>query len=298
MKVWLGIDVGKTNLRLGVFDATLRLLERWSVPSGNPQTAGEALHANLLELSRRYTVETAGISLFGPLQTDPKATDYGAIPESSDALWNGVNLPLLVAETLRRPVYFDYDVSAGALGEAVLGAGRDTKTFVYLSVGTGIGGVFFRDTLHPGYAPQLGHMYLPREPDDLTFPGTCRFHGACLQGLASGRALAQRWGMPPEDLPPEHPAWDLEARYLARACANLVYTFAPQRILLGSSVSSAPDLIARINSYLPLLLNGFLDPELRSVYAAQAVVAKAAFTPDSSLLGAALLARNRAGLVL
>jgi fructokinase len=138
-------------------------------------------------------------------------------------------------------------------------------------------------------------MYLPREAED-AFSGSCRFHGGCLQGLASGKALAERWGMAAEALPPTHPAWDLEARYLARACANLIYSFAPERIVLGSSVGSAPQLVERINAYLSEMLNGFLEPGLRDRFSHEPPVVRAALMPESSLIGAALMATGKGGL--
>ena len=246
----------------------------------------------LRSLGERYLIAAVGVSTFGPLDTDPTSARYGAIWESSDAAWSGVNLPALLAGATGKPVFFDYDVNAGALAEWKAGVARGAGRFVYLSVGTGVGGVVFQDGLRAGYAPQLGHTYVPRESDDTTFAGSCRFHGDCLQGLASGRAIEERWGVRGEDLPAEHRAWDLEARYLSRACANLVYTFSPERIVVGSSVGAVENLTARVNERLMPLLNGFLEPELRVLYAREPPVVRAGLSPDSSLVGAAILARD------
>jgi fructokinase len=297
MQVYLGVDVGKTAVRVGVFTPDLTLLKRWFVASADVPAALEALRSHLLSLHRRYTIQGVGVSIFGPLQVNPNRADYGAVIESSEAAWSDINVPALVCDTLGQRVFFDYDVNTGALAEAMSGAGKGAASFVYLSVGTGIGGVLFRDSLKPGYAPQLGHMYLPRESDDLEFPGSCRFHGACLQGLASGRAIAMRWSQAAEELDSEHSAWDLEARYLARACTNLIYMFSPENVVIGSSVSCVPGLIDRVNRYMPIFLKDFLEPELRSRFASQASVIRAALTPDSSLVGAAILAKERAGLL-
>ena len=298
MDVLVGIDVGKTNLRVGVFRPDLTLVERWAVASGDMATALASLREHLVRLQGRYRIEAAGVGVFGPLEVDPAQRAYGAVLESSDPAWSEVNVPRLVHSSLRCPIFFDFDVNAGALAEATMGAGVGVRNFVYLSVGTGVGGVHFRERLIAGYAPQLGHMYLPQEPDDLGFAGSCRFHGGCLQGLASGKAMALRWGRPAEELAADHPAWDLEARYLARACANLVYSFAPERIVLGSSVGSVANLSARVGALLQALLRGFLEPELRTRYAARAPVVPAALAEASSLVGAALLARDQAGLRL
>ncbi len=293
--VLIAVDAGKTNLRVAVFTRELEFLSRWSTPAFDAADAVVRLQERLQLLARQHTLGAVGLSTFGPLVTLPGA-HYGAIHQSSAAEWSGVNLPASIALAVGGPVFFDYDVNAGALAESRLGAGAGLERFVYLSIGTGIGAVLFGRTLHPGYAPQVGHIALPREPDDLAFVGSCRFHRDCLQGLASGSAIAARWGVPAEELDATHPAWDLEARYLARACANLVYTFAPQRILLASSVALAPGLVTACNGYLRSYLNGFLDPATEACYAAQPPVERAQRTPNSSLLGAALLAAGHLGL--
>ena len=298
MQVHLGIDVGKTNLRVGVFSPELQLIDRWSVPTDDVPLAQIALTDWLFAMPPRYRVLSAGISIFGPLQVDPSKPAYGAVIESSEPAWSGVNIPAQVAEILDQEVYFDFDVSAGALAEATLGSGKGKSTFVYLSVGTGIGAVYFRGSHRPGYAPQIGHMYIPHEADDLEFEGSCRFHGACLQGLASGKALAQRWGAPAEQLGENDPAWDLEARYIARACTNLIYSFSPETVVLGSSVGSSPNLVSKVNGHLPLMLNNFLEPQLRTLYQEQPPVTSAMLKRDSSLIGAAILGSQSVGLRL
>ena len=298
MQVHLGIDVGKTNLRVGVFDSDSQLIDRWSVSTTDVPLAQCALEEKLLELRDAYEIRSTGISIFGPLQVDPSKPDYGAVIESSEPAWSGVNIPAQVAEALDHEVYFDFDVSAGALAEATIGSGKGKSAFVYLSVGTGVGAVYFRGSLRPGYAPQIGHMYIPREADDLDFAGNCRFHGACLQGLASGKAMAQRWGVPAEQLSGNHPAWDLEARYIARACTNLIYTFSPEAIVLGSSVGSTPNLLSSVNRHVRSMINNFIEPELRYLYAQRKPVLRATLGTECSLVGAAILARDKAGLSL
>lgn len=297
MQVFLGIDVGKTGLRAGVFDTDTKLIARWVYPAAKVDRALAALELKLLELRRAYDVAAAGVCIFGPLQVNPARPAYGSLIGSSEPAWSGVNVPQIVCRALAREVWFDFDVNAGALAEATLGNGKGLSRFVYLSVGTGVGAVAYVDAHRPGYAPQIGHVYVPREPDDALFAGSCRFHGACLQGLASGRALAARWGLPAEMLPPGHAAWDLEARYLARACANLIYCFAPEAILLGSSVGSAPALsIPDVNRYAMALLNDFIEPELRERYSGEPAVVRSAFGPDCSLIGAAVMASREQGL--
>ena len=83
------------------------------------------------------------------------------------------------------------------------------------------------------------------------------------KGLASGPAIEKRWGIRGEDLPSGHPAWELEAHYLALAVANWSCMFSPQRIILGGGVMQRLELLPRIQMKTVELLNGYLDmPEI------------------------------------
>ena len=128
------------------------------------------------------------------------------------------------------PVAFDTDVNAAALAEARWGAAHDLKAsglenILYITVGTGIGGGALVDgsPLHGLIHPEMGHIRIPHNRDEDPFPGACRFHGDCFEGLASGLAMELRWGVNAERLEADHPAWRLEAHYLAVGLANLVH---------------------------------------------------------------------------
>ena len=292
--VLIGVDAGKTTLRVGAFASNFVLLEIERMHAQSPEEAVFSLSACLERFCRTFFVKAVGLSVFGPLITDPQESNYGAIVGSSEPAWCGINLPDLVTSITGRPVFFDFDVNAGALAERRLGAAASSE-FAYLSVGTGIGGVHFRDNAGPGINCQMGHILIPRERDDF-FAGSCRFHADCLQGLASGRALAQRYGVPASDLPEDHPAWDLEARYLARASVNLIYTTATRRIVMGSSIACVPGLVELASRYTEQYLNGFPQTLIGTVTAGNPLVVKGGLTPNSSLYGAAILGAERRGL--
>ncbi len=117
-----------------------------------------------------------------------------------------------------------------------------------------VGGEPVRGVTHP----EIGHAPVRRHADD-DFPGICPVHGDCLEGLASGPAIAARWGQSAESLPPEHKAWALEAHYLALALHNYVCTLSPQRIVIGGGVAQAPGLLALVRRELRELLNGYVQ---------------------------------------
>jgi fructokinase len=114
-------------------------------------------------------------------------------------------------------VAIDTDVNAAAIGESCWGAARGLSDFLYLTVGTGIGGgaVVNGEIVHGLMHPEMGHIRIPHDLTRDPYPGVCPYHRDCLEGLASGPAIEERWGKPGEELPPDHPAWALEAHYLA-----------------------------------------------------------------------------------
>lgn len=285
----VAIDAGKTKFLAGVFTESAKEVERHRI---EVTAAGEtlaALNAYLAGVFTRYPVESIGLSSFGPLETNAGRADFGAILGSSEPQWSGVNLPSLLSSRFRVPVSFDFDVNAGAWAEKCHRVDEQAG-LLYLSLGTGIGGSLHGPGTEP---PQLGHLSVPREHDD-PYPGSCRFHRDCFQGLASGRALADRWGIPAHELPASHEAWDLQARYVARACANLLYSSACTAVRVGSGISQVPGLIERSDRYLREFMNGFPETLWRRIDETPAIQ-RAATAPDSSFIGAALLASKKEG---
>ena len=163
------------------------------------------------------------------------------------------------------PVGFDTDVNGAALGEHLWGAATDVDTLVYLTIGTGIGGGIIVEgrILHGLIHPEVGHIAMPRDPAADPFPGACPFHGDCLEGLAAGPAIGARWNLPATELGPDHPAWDLEAHYLAVAARTLICTLSPQRIVLGGGVMEQLHLFPKVRARTQELLNGYVQsPEI------------------------------------
>jgi fructokinase len=197
-----------------------------------------------------------GIGSFGPVDLHPGSPRFGSItatPKPGFSRAFGV------------PVAFDTDVNAAALGEWRHGAAQHLDTVLYLTVGTGIGGggLVRGELLHGLIHPEMGHVLVPHDRVADPFVGACPFHGDCLEGLASGPAMAARWGVSPDALPADHPAWALEARYLALALHGFVCTISPQRIVVGGGVMEQPYLLPRVRQELGRLLNGYIQaPEL------------------------------------
>jgi fructokinase len=128
-------------------------------------------------------------------------------------------------------------------------------------------------------------------PDD--FAGTCPFHGRCLEGLASGTALAARAGDDPAGLPEDHPVWELQARQLAHGLAAAVLVASPERIVLGGGVMGHPGLLQRVRRELSSTLAGYV-PRSELGAGIDRYVVPPAFD-DAGLVGALFLASEQGG---
>jgi len=205
-------------------------------------------------------LEAVGVASFGPLELRLTNPEYGFIRATPKTGWSHTDIAGHFRRGLRLPIGFDTDVNGAALGEGRAGAARGLSTFVYMTVGTGIGAgaVINGEVAHGLVHAEMGHVLVPRLPGD-DYPGGCVFHGDCLEGMASGPALAARWGRPAEELGGRdlHDAVELEAFYLAAGLRNVIYTIAPERIVLGGGVSRLPDLLTRIRAKLQETLAGY-----------------------------------------
>ncbi|MGE0815533.1 MAG: ROK family protein [Vicinamibacterales bacterium] len=231
------------------------------VPTTSPSATLGALVAFFVAARDRLgPIAALGIGSFGPVDLAPASATWGAITTTPKAGWGNTDVTGPFRAALGMPIAFDTDVNAAALGEARHGAGRGVGSLLYLTVGTGIGGgaIVHGRPIHGLTHPEMGHVPVPRDPGRDPFPGNCPFHGDCLEGLASGPAIHARWGQPAETLPPHHPAWELEARYLALALQGFVCTLSPERIVMGGGVMSHPGLLPLIRCELTTLLNAYI----------------------------------------
>lgn len=202
-----------------------------------------------------------GLGSFGPIDLAPKSPTYGYITSTPKPGWKHTDFLGRVRERFDVPIGWETDVNAAALAEHAWGAARDLDTFIYLTVGTGVGGGgMIRGRLMHGLVhPEMGHIAVPHDKDADPYPGRCPFHGDCLEGLAAGPAVGERWGVPSNELPSDHEAWVLEAEYLALALQTFVCTLSPQRIILGGGVMKVDGLMPRIRTRLLELLAGYVQ---------------------------------------
>jgi fructokinase len=207
-------------------------------------------------------VVAVGIASFGPIDPNPRSPTFGYITSTPKKSWKNCDFAGAVGRALGVPVAFDTDVNAAALAEFQWGSGRGVGSFIYVTVGTGIGGGAMLDgrLLHGRSHPEMGHVRIPHDRLRDPFAGNCPYHGDCLEGLAAGPAIEARWGQPAHLLADGHAAWDLEAEYLALGILSWTCTLAPERVILGGGVMLREELFPKIRVRLSQLLNGYMEP--------------------------------------
>lgn len=292
MALWGGIEAGGTKFVCAVGTGPDDIRHEIRYPTGSPH---ETLAMAVEFFKLRGPADAVGIASFGPIDPNPASSAYGYITTTPKEGWANVDFVGAIQSALDVPVGFDTDVNAAALGEWKWGAAQGLDTFLYLTVGTGIGGGGLangkpmRGLLHP----EMGHIALPRDPSIDPFEGVCPYHGDCLEGLASGPAIQARWGTPVEELPDEHPAWELEAHYLGAALASFICVLSPQRIVLGGGVMKHAPLIRAVREETRARLNGYIQsPAILEEM--ERYIAAPALGDRSGVLGAIALAQGAA----
>ena len=204
-----------------------------------------------------------GLASFGPLDLRADSPTFGHITSTVKPGWSGTDVVGRLSRDLSVPIGFNTDVNSAALAESRWGLARGLSDFAYITVGTGVG-----VGLVVGGKPvfgcnhtELGHVRIARRQGDM-WPGICRFHGDCVEGLASGPAIAARAGISAEEIPDDSPVWELVAHALAQLLHTIVLATAPRCILVGGGVLQArPQMLKRVRRLLVESLNGYLDLE-------------------------------------
>ena len=226
---------------------------------------GETLARVAEFFQSREAVTAIGIASFGPIDPNPQSTTFGYITSTPKPAWRNIDFAGSIHRMLGVPIAFDTDVNAAALGESQWGAGLGFRNFLYVTVGTGLGAGALVDgcLLHGRLHPEMGHIRIPRDPARDPFPGNCPYHGDCLEGLAAAPAIQARWDRPAHLIPGGHPAWELEAEYLALGIVTWTCTLSLERVILGGGIMQREELYPMIRSRVGQLLNGYLEsPEI------------------------------------
>lgn len=257
-----GIEAGGTKVVCTVAAHPKDVRAEIRYPTTNPEdTLNRAIDFFEEYQDEFGKLKSLGVASFGPLDLNPTSSRYGYINKTPKTEWENFDVIGCLRRAFDLPIGFDTDVNGAALGEWRWGAASGLDTFMYLTVGTGIGGggMVNGELMHGLLHPEMGHIWIPHNWEMDPFEGICDFHGDCFEGLASGPAIEKRWGKSGESLPKEHPAWELESYYLAYALMNYICTLSPQRIVLGGGVMHQSHLFPKVRAKVQELLNGYIQ---------------------------------------
>ncbi len=316
-QLYLGIDLGGTNIKAGLCDPEGNILEKQSVKTGKERPYGEII-ADMAALCRRVCEsaghdfgEIEGIGIGSPGTVDSRT---GSIFYANNLRWHDVPVGKTLSALLDREVFVTNDANAAALGEARFGAGRAFSSSVLLTLGTGVGGgVVLDGKLFEGFrsaGAEVGHMIIRMDGESCT----CGLRG-CLEAYASATALIRdtRRAM---DVHPESAMWkiapSLEAVDGRTAFAAAREGDAAAREVVQNYIHAlATGIIALVNVLRPeaVIVGGgvcaegdyLLDPLKKQVYEgiyggdsyAPLQILRAERGNDAGLLGAAAYAKDR-----
>jgi fructokinase len=259
--VFGGVEAGGTKFVCIIGTGPDDIAETARIDVAGPvETIEAALDFFRRALAVGTRLEAIGIGSFGPVELRRSNPRYGFITTTPKPGWSGTDVLGPFAAAFDMPVAFDTDVNAAALAEGRWGAARGLASFVYLTLGTGIGaGTVIDGRLLYGFGhPETGHIAVPRRPGD-TYEGICPFHGDCFEGMASGPAIGARFGRRAEHLDgaDRAAAAELVGFYLAAGVRSITYALAPERFVVGGGLSAMPGMLDAARAELRLQLNGY-----------------------------------------
>ena len=260
MNLYGGIETGGTKCVCMVAEGPDNIIAETVFSTTTPDETIRQAVTFFNEQMRVNRVAALGIGTFGPIDLDPESPTFGYITTTPKPGWGNVNLVKKIEKELQIPVVIDTDVNAAAMGEYLWGSALGIDPFVYFTIGTGIGmgGLINGSLMHGLLHPEAGHMIMRRNALQDPYEGFCAYHHDCFEGLASGPAMQSRWGQSSNTLPDDHPAWKLEAAYIAQAMVNTILMLSPRRIVLGGGVMQRRHLFAMINREVVEMLGGYV----------------------------------------
>jgi fructokinase len=237
-------------------------------------------------------VSAFGVASFGPINVDPASPDYGRFTTTPKPGWRGARFHDVLGK-FNAPIMVDTDVNGAALGEWALGAGQGCRTLAYTTVGTGIGsGVVREGQSLSGFSHfESGHIPIARDPARDPFVGRCPYHGDCLEGLASGPAIEDRWGTSLSKLASPADKVELIADYLGQLATSLVLLHMPDRLVFGGGVMKTPGLIEALRAATGRRLGSYVQATQLDAGLTRYIVTPA-LGDEAGITGAVLLGKR------
>lgn len=249
------LEAGGTKMICAIGNENGEIYEQISIPTTTP----DETIPKLIDYFRDKEIDALGIACFGPVELDKESEKYGYITTTPKIVWRDCNILGKMQTALDCPVGFDTDVNGSVLGEVTFGQAKGKKCVLYLTIGTGIGGGIYinGELLHGMMHPEAGHVLITKRETD-SYVGKCPYHKNCLEGLAAGPAIEERWGKKAYELADYPQVWELEADYIAQALADYVMILSPEMIILGGGVMHQEQLLPMIREKLKNYIGGYI----------------------------------------
>lgn len=228
----IGIDLGGTNIRVGLVDN------------------GSILQIHELKLSEKHSLESTlkqlftGISTFAGYNVDGIGIGVPSIVDTKKGIvydvvnipsWKKVELKQILEDRFKTPVYVNNDANCLALGEQLFGQATGYSSFVSVCIGTGVGAAIVIDRkLYEGVNCGSGEIgYLPYLDKNLEFYTSGSFFESCSTSAHAAYLAALNNEASALDI------WTSYGHHLAQAMKAILYTYAPEAIIIGGGISNA-----------------------------------------------------------
>jgi fructokinase len=281
------LEAGGTKMICAIGDENGNILHKTSFPTEDTAVT----MPKIINYFKDKSIEALGIGCFGPIDVNPKSSTYGFITTTPKIAWRNYDIVGDFKKTLNVPIGFDTDVNGSVLGEVTFGCAKDLDCVVYITIGTGVGvGVFLNgQLLHGMLHPEAGHMLMRVREDDI-YSGKCPYHGSCLEGLAAGPAIEERWGSKAIELKDNHNVWELEAYYIGQAITNFIYIYSPQKIILGGGVMHQMQLFPLIRDKVKQLNSNYINT--KELLNLDTYIVPSSLNDDQGIMGAIELGKK------
>jgi len=256
-KLFGGIEAGGTKFVCAIGSGNGELVARSEISTGQPeQTIAQVVDF----FHSQPSVERIGIGSFGPVDVNYRSKTYGTILKTPKPGWSEINLVREVGGRLEKPVVLQTDTDVAAIGERFHGKALHNNSFIYLTIGTGIGGSIFvnGELLHGLSHPEMGHMQIPQLHAGSQVQNTCQLHESCFEGFASGKSISIIYGQKAEDIIDSN-IWDTEAMFIALGLANILMILPVELVVMGGSVMKHNGLLDLVKSKLVDAINGYIE---------------------------------------
>lgn len=288
----VGIDMGGHHLSAGEYKDGA-VVKRLTVTTPSSRTPGEVLEKlrHLVgSLCDNRSLEAVGIGLPGMLSPDRERI----LSLTNQFGWENYPIRAELEKTFHVPVAIGNDCDCAGMGEMMAGAGKKLNSFVFFSLGTGIGGAVIIDRHLVAGAHRMGGE-IGHIPVLCDAPCTCggrghvesffsadRFEEA---GRRNGWPVDVREQWPHYEEPFLAPVWGRALTALACGIAATIVTIDPEAVVIGGGLSNLPNLLDELSDYVRPLLPTAFKPYL--------TLLRAELGPDAAIIGSASLAQEK-----